>query len=327
VTSTQAERAAASALYWARPARRDDESIRGAVAHLSGDELAETRAILASGTLDGLSDDALIGLMVGLSVKVLDGLEHKSLASLTATDVTAPTDAALGAFSGYLAAFARDTVGDTIAPAALTQTVADFQAGRRRWLLTDTHSDSAADVVAEVDTARVDSVGLFITAKWLGSDRAQALRQMVLDGASLGLSIDYTADYRPDGQGGRLLTRVDVYGGAITPKPMNGLAVITEGKAAGRVYATPIVDLYADVQARRADPDRARLARMAEVVAASWVSPDLARQIGIETAYNMVMGAAEAKAARQVEPDPARQRWERQNEYSSNLAAWMAEHR
>jgi hypothetical protein len=329
--NSQSERAAAAALYWSKPARRDPDAVRGAVAGMGDAELAEVRAILAGGTLNALSDEALIERMVGLAVKVVDGLEHKSL---TATDVTVETDASLGVFSGYLAAFARDAVGDTITPDGLDGTVRDFQAGLRRWLLTDGHSDQAGDVVAEVDTAQLDEVGLFITAKWMGSDRAQQLRQLVLDGAKLGLSIDWDGAYRPDGQGGRLLTRVDVYGGAITPKPMNGRAIITEGKTArgGTVaLAVPIVDVYAQAQAQHRDPDRARLRLMAEVVAASWVSPGLAKSIGTEMAYRMVMGAAEAKAHRELEGDPertrARQRWERANEYSSNLAAWMAEHR
>jgi hypothetical protein len=326
VTSTQAERAAASAVYWAQPSRRDDDMILGVFKGMSAGEVAEAREILATGALDYLTDQELLDVMVGLASKVLVQVERKTI---TATDVTVELDASLGSFSGYLATFARDASGDTITPQALEQTVRDFTEGRRRWLLTDGHSDSAADVVAEVDTAQLDSVGLFITAKWLSSDRAQALRQMTLDGSHLGLSIDYSADSQPDGLGGRVLTRVDVYGGAITNKPMNGQAIITEGKdARGRTVAlgAPIVGLYDDLQARhRADPE---LERKARVVAASWVSPTLAKSIGTEMAYSMVMGAAEAKAHRELQGDPERAaaaaKRDRANEYSYGLQRSMA---
>jgi hypothetical protein len=226
VTSALVTRSAAAALYWARLPRRDDDAIIGSLAGLSDDERLAVRGVLQARTLSPLSDDELVKLMLELGAKKVVGIEHK-----TVLDVTTETGTETGVFSGYLAVFSRDASGDSISPAGLDQTVADFQAGRRPWLLTDTHSHSATDVVAEVTSARVDSVGLFITAKWLSSDRAQQLRQMVLDGARLGLSIDYTAESRPDGRGGRQLTQVTVYGGAITNRPMNGLAMITEGKA------------------------------------------------------------------------------------------------
>jgi hypothetical protein len=317
--------------FWLK--RGDDAAAASVVAGMSPGELAEARDVYqvagVAEALYELPEAELQGRMVGLAAKsrVPPGLERKTL---TATDVTVETGSDLGSFSGYLATFSRDAGGDTIAPQALEQTVRDFNEGRRRWLITDTHSDSASDVVAEVDSAELDSVGLRITAKWLGSDRAQALRQMVLDGAALGLSIDYAAEARPDGAGGRLLTLVSVCGGAITNKPMNGQAIITEGKtAAGRAVAlaAPVVDLYADVQARHADPDRDRLRRMAEVVAASWVSPALAKSIGTRAAYTLVMDAAERAAARQVERDPERERWEADNAYSYAMHEWLRTHR
>jgi hypothetical protein len=256
------------------------------VAGMTASALAEARGVWeVPGVPDALYElpqAELQARMIGLAGKSRAPLVLERKTTLTARDVTTETGSDLGQFSGYLASFARDSGGDTITPQALEQTVADFKAGRRRWLITDTHSDSAFDAVAEVVDAQLDSVGLRITAKWLSNDRAQALRQMVLDGARLGLSIDYTAKAQPDGAGGRLLTQVEVYGGAITNKPMNGQAVIVEGKDALRgtvALAAPIVELYQDLQNRRADPDADLRRRMAEVVNASWCSPELVNSI------------------------------------------------
>jgi hypothetical protein len=331
VSSAAAERGLYAMTYWLK----DGDPVRAAsvVAGMTASVLAEARDVYQTPgvpeTLYSLPESELQARMIGLAGKsrVPLCLERKTL---TDTDVTVETGSDLGEFSGYLATFARDAGGDTITPQALQQTVADFQAGRRRWQITDTHSDSAIDAVAEVVDAQLDSIGLRITAKWLSNDRAQALRQMVLDGARLGLSIDYTAKAQPDGAGGRLLTQVEVYGGAITNKPMNGQAVIVEGKDALRgtvALAAPIVELYQDLQNRRADPDADLRRRMAEVVNASWCSPELVNSIGIKAAYDLVMDAARSSAARQVPRDPERERWEAANRYSSDLAEWMRANR
>jgi hypothetical protein len=134
------------------------------------------------------------------------------------------------------------------------------------------------------------------------------------------------------------LSEVLIVGGALTPKPANPLAVVVEGKATTALAAAlpasaPCGDIYLTMQAEseRRDPARARLQRMAEVVAASWVSPALAKSIGVEAAYRLVEGAAEVAASRQVEGDPVRERerarWEQANRYSYDLAEWMERNR
>jgi HK97 family phage prohead protease len=241
-------------------------------------------------------------------------VEHKSM---TATD--------LGSFTGYLAVIGnRDEQGDTIELGALDATVAAFRAGRRKWFLTDAHSDRASDVVAEVVDARLDAKGLWVAAWWMDSTRAQELRKIVRAGARLGLSIDYfVVRSRLDDQGGRLLAEVIVLGGAITPIPANGLAVITEGKGGP---LAPVVDVFADVQARRrVDPEREREDRM--LAAASWPPPHWDRDLRL----SLITELAELKAAREVDADAerarVRARWERQNAYSADLACWLAAHR
>ena len=232
----------------------------------------------------------------------------------------APATTDSGSFVGYLAAWQRDLGGDMIEPAAIDATLSDFRAGRIRWLLTDAHSPKASDVVAVVDAAAPDARGLRIEARWTGSAAAQALRGMARNGVPLGLSIDYVPrSWRPDGDGGRVLTDVHIVGGAIVTAPMNPAAMIISGKSGASV--APVVDVFADAQARQAKI----------LAAAAWPPAELVDALGVDAAYGLLEGAARAKAAQTVQSDPERARsqarWKRDNDYSNALSAWMAAHR
>jgi hypothetical protein len=140
------------------------------------------------------------------------------------------------------------------------------------------------------------------------------------------LSIDYfPTRSRPDGKGGRLLDEVLIVGGAVTPKPMNPGAIITEGKSGPWA---PVVDVYADAQAQaeRNNPERKAEDRL--LAAVSWPPPGLFDR---ETSLALIRGAAEAKARREIEGDYERERVrarrDQANRYSSDLAEWMAAHR
>jgi len=322
--SALAERAACAALYWAR--RRDGTAIRGVVAGLDDGTRREVALLLQGLELEGMSDAELQARMLDLSAKsrsrerkILAGVEHKSVATVAAGP---GTDSGSGTFTGYLASFARDHVGDTImGPAAVADSVKAVNDGAIQWTLTDSHSELASDVVATVTAAVVDSRGVRIQAAWMPTERAQALRKMTNAGAKLGLSIDYLVRAeRPDGQGGRYLDRIVIVGGALTTHPMNPMAYITESKHAATV---PVVDVYADAQGRhRADPGREAEDRLLE--AASWPPRHWDRQ----TRLSLIRGAAEAKARRELEGDPvaAREqaRRDQDNAYSFGLAATMA---
>ncbi len=254
--------------------------------------------------------------------KIMPAGEAKSVATIAAGPITGS-----GTFSGYLAGFGRDHGGDTITgPAAVADSVEAVNEGRIVWHLTDGHSPEASAIVATVTSAGIDSRGVRVQGVWAPTQAAQNLRQMVKNGQQLGLSIDYyPVDERPDGQGGRYLDRITIVGGAITPRPMNSSAVITEGKFAASV---PVVGLYDDAQARHADPGRDRERREDELLAAvDWPPRGLSRDIRLQ----LLNGAAAAKAARAAGEDDAgrreRERWERDNRYSSDLAAWMAANR
>jgi len=256
--------------------------------------------------------------------KIMPGTEVKSVATIAAGPAISSGS---GTFSGYLAGFGRDHGGDTImGPAAVADSVKAVNDGRIVWHLTDGHSQEASAIVATVTSAVIDSRGVRIQGQWAPTQAGQALREMVKAGHQLGLSIDYypTAE-RPDGQGGRYLDQITIVGGAVTPKPMNSSAVITEGKYAASV---PVVDVYADAQARHADPDRDRRRREDELLAGlDWPPPSIDR----ESRLALIRSAAAAKAARAAGEDDAgrreRERWERDNRYSSDLAAWMVANR
>jgi hypothetical protein len=247
--------------------------------------------------------------------------EAKSVATITAVSQTSTGD---GSFSGYLAAYGRDHMGDTIQPGAMDETASALNSGAIQWHLTDAHSDLASDVVATVTAAAVDQRGLRIEGRWMPTERAQALRKMVRNGARLGLSIDYLVDAsRPDGKGGRLLDLITVVGGAVTPKPMNAAAMITEGKAGASV---PVVDWCADVQARSERNDPQRLAEDRLLAACDWPP----RHWDRDTRLSIIRSSAEAKARREFQSDPQREservrqrRQEQNNRYSDGLRAWM----
>jgi HK97 family phage prohead protease len=260
------------------------------------------------------------------------------------TATLAPGLVDLGSFTGYLAVIGvRDLQGDVLDLASMDATVADFQAGRLQWFITDAHSDRASDVVAEVTDAALDATGLRIKASWLATERAQQLRALVRAGVRLGLSIDYfPVAAEPDGKGGRILSEVVIVGGALTPKPANPQAVVVEGKATVPLASeigisealpasAPCGDLYATMQAEseRRDPARRRREREDELLASvSWPPASFDRQTRLE----LLAGVAEAKAAERVDAaDPMGQfervRWEQANRYSSDLAAWMERNR
>lgn len=251
------------------------------------------------------------------------GTEHKILPVQVKTAVLEDT----GTLSGYLAAVGnKDLQGDTIEPGALDDTLADFRAGRLQWFLTDAHSEKASDTVAEVTGATVDSRGLRIAGRWMATETAQRLRGMVRRGVRLGLSIDYLpVKWRPDPSGGRFLSKVSVYGGAVTPKPANPMAYITEGK--GMEAWAPVIEWGTDAQAQAERNDPQRLAEDRLLAAASWPP----RHFDRATRLALIQGAAEAKAHREDEGDPVRERAQRRrdfdNRYCLDLAAWMAANR
>ncbi len=131
---------------------------------------------------------------------------------------------------------------------------------------------------------------------------------------------------RPDGDGGRLLDRVGIYGGAITPIPANERAVILSGKDAGALAAA-VLTVEQEIEAGRArrDPDRDRRRREDELLAASdWPPRSLPRGIRLE----LLSGAAQAKAARDLSGDSERERVaerrRKANDYSNGLREVMA---
>ena len=70
--TVQAERAAAAALYWARPWRRGPDSpdmVRGCVAGLSDADRAEAARLVQTGTFNDWTDEQLLQHMAVLATK------------------------------------------------------------------------------------------------------------------------------------------------------------------------------------------------------------------------------------------------------------------
>lgn len=252
--------------------------------------------------------------------KIMDDAAAKSVATVAAAPVTDS-----GTFTGYLASFERDLGGDTITgPSAVSDSVAALNAGRIQWHLTDAHSERASDIVATVTAAAADRHGVRIDASWAPTPRAQQLRAMVRNGQKLGLSIDYyAASAHPDGRGGRNLEKVLIVGGAITPKPMNPLAVIFEGKSGSHAAVVAWCG-EAHIQVR---PDAQREAEDRLLEACDWPPRDWPR----ETRLAILNDVAAAKSRRLAEVSPQaeadrlrRERWEWDNVYCSALARTMA---
>ena len=134
-------RAALAAMWWSQKHRRGPEAetaIRAITAGLSEAEQGEWKSLLLSGALDSMSEEELLAGMFERAGKNGMG-EHKIAATERKIAPTAtldpPTAVDAGTFTGYLAAVGtRDRQGDTIQPGALDATVAEFTAGRQRWL-------------------------------------------------------------------------------------------------------------------------------------------------------------------------------------------------
>lgn len=266
--------------------------------------------------------------------------------SAAAVATVAPPDAtSSGEFTGYAATWRHqggpDRQGDVIAPGAFTKWVGQVNSGAVVIPVVaggvSGHSDAPMAVVGRVLEAGQDQTGLWIRASLSGDADAQLLRQKMLAGALSGLSIEYIAGktghiIMPDGMAARELDQVDVFHIALTGVPANPSARVTAVKGgAGTGLAglpVPVVDIYADAQARHADPDQDRARREdAMLAAADWPPRDLPRDIRLR----LLQGSAEAKAARAASEDEAgrreRERWERDNAYSTGLAEWMASHK
>jgi hypothetical protein len=104
-----------------------------------------------------MSDDELVATMTELATKSRRP-EQKIWRGESKTATLAEPLTDTGTFTGYLAVVNnRDHQGDTILPGALDETLAEFRAGRIAWLLTDSHSEFATDVIARVTEASMDA--------------------------------------------------------------------------------------------------------------------------------------------------------------------------
>jgi HK97 family phage prohead protease len=332
VTSPVTERAAAACLFWARPCRRSDDAIAGSVAGLSAVERAEVVALLEAGVHNELTDDELVATMTELATKSRRPIQRKTIRygeNKTITLDRAPIDTSFGELTGYASTWGRDREGDHIMPGAFSAAVAQVNAGRLVLPLTDGHDyEDVSATIGRVVEAKEDHVGLWIRAALSGDEHAQRLRPKL---GNVGLSIGYRmlTPAQPRPGGGRNLHAIDLLHVAVTPSPMNPeTRVLSVKTAAGNVSWAPVLTVAENtaVEAHRNDPARQQREQKARTVAASWLSPALQAALSVEDAYDVVMGAAAAKATREAAPDEATRlrqaRRQKANDYDNQMRRW-----
>jgi HK97 family phage prohead protease len=339
-----AERAACSALYWAR--RKDSDAVRGSVAGLAAVDVELVKAMLSGGALDGLSDFALLERMTVLAMKSRAGVVEKHIVEgdvAKTAAVEAPADA--GWVEGYASAWrdagsvsGADRQGEVVRPGAYARSAAAINAGAVNVpLIATAGGHEFADpqtVVGQVVRAVEDGTGLWIRATWNADPVAQRLR-VLAKGGGLSFSVggavrDSSPVLLSDGTVAKQLNDVDLFHVMVTSGPANSSARIITAKDSGSWL---VVDWSEDVAAgaRRNNPDvarrRAEEAAILEAGLPVWVAADPELRA---VALHDMQRAALAKSAAERPADPVRaaqlRRQARDNTYSSALAAWQAEH-
>lgn len=194
-----------------------------------------------------------------------------------------------GKFTGYAAAYTKDSYGDRILPGAFAQSIKD-QKGKIPIFL---NHDTSEWIGFSTDLAE-DQKGLYIEgvlslASTRGADTAALLKIAKQVEYRVGLSIGFTADEVEfdDATGARLLKTINLWETSITPFPANKNARIESiksirnieqilrdvggcsGEAAKRAYAMLRPYLLADASGEPLPPKRdVRGLEQSELVAA-----------------------------------------------------------
>jgi HK97 family phage prohead protease len=138
-----------------------------------------------------------------------------------------------GSLNGYASTFHNvDRGGDVVVPGAFTDAITEIKASGIP-LLADHHA-STADVLGTIYDAEEDSTGLRISARFASTQRAQDVRQLLVEGHLSKLSIGYETLAESfedrDGHRVRLLERIKLWETSVVVFPMNNEAVVTSVK-------------------------------------------------------------------------------------------------
>lgn len=144
-----------------------------------------------------------------------------------------------GEAEGYASVFGNvDEVGDVVMPGAFRKTIADWKRAAQPMPLIADHQLSTEGVIGSIASLTEDRHGLRFKARFSRSDKAQRIRQDVLDGHYRGTSFTYEVIKSSPGRGSvagkavaRFLDELRLFEITLSPFPVNALAGLTGAKA------------------------------------------------------------------------------------------------
>jgi HK97 family phage prohead protease len=162
-----------------------------------------------------------------------------------------------GEVEGLASVFGNvDLVGDVVLPGAFKQTIARWKGGGQPMPLIADHSLTTDGLIGSIRDLAERKAGLWFRAGFSRSEKAQRIRQDILDGHLRGTSFTYEAlRHRPGRQEGkavRFLEELRLFEITINPFPINELAGVTGAKASTTPWGNFTEADYTPEQWRRA---------------------------------------------------------------------------
>jgi HK97 family phage prohead protease len=144
-----------------------------------------------------------------------------------------------GELEGYASVFGNvDAVGDVVMPGAFRKTIEDWKRAAQPMPLIADHQMSTDGVIGSINSLGEDGHGLRFKSRFSRSDKAQRIRQDVLDGHYRGTSFTYEVIKSSPGRGSilgkavaRFLDELRLFEITLSPFPINALAGVTSAKA------------------------------------------------------------------------------------------------
>jgi HK97 family phage prohead protease len=165
-----------------------------------------------------------------------------------------------GELEGYASVFGNvDEVGDVVVPGAFRKTIEDWKRASQPMPLIADHQMSTEGVIGSIASLAEDRHGLRFKARFSRSDKAQRIRQDVIDRHYRGTSFTYEIIRSSPGRGSvagkavaRFLDELRLFEITLSPFPVNGLAGVTSAKASTAAWGNFTAADYTPEQWRRA---------------------------------------------------------------------------
>jgi len=135
-----------------------------------------------------------------------------------------------GELEGYMSVFGNvDQDGDVVLPGAFKKMSADWNRAKAPLPLSDGHQLSSDGVIGSVTHMAEDGYGAKVRARFSATQKAQDIRQKMIEGHIRGMSYTYEAlkSHRGSiaGKAVRFLDELRVYEATVSPFPVNQLAL------------------------------------------------------------------------------------------------------